>query len=282
MPENVPLSDSPRVYVFDLDGVLYRGAEAVPYAAETLARLRARPDAPRLFFLTNNSSQTRAHYRDKLTALGMPCDAEEIVTSASATAAYLRTRIAAEESVRRPRRALAVGGEGIVDELERVGIAVERAGEPMVEGERFDFVVVGLDRSFDYARLTRAQQAVLGGALFVATNRDGQFPVEGGRVIPGGGSMVAALQAATDRVPVVVGKPEVHGLQTILDAAGVEAREAVMVGDRLDTDILCGNALGVPTVFVLTGVTSLERADALIAADPGLRPSRTITDLREL
>jgi len=271
-------SEFPKVYVFDLDGVMYRGSEPVVYAAETLERLRARADKPRLYFLTNNSSQTRAHYREKLTAMGMPCEEEEIVTSASATAAYLRLH---HDAV--GKRALAVGGIGIVDELTRAGIATERAGDTEArEGERFDFVVVGMDRDFDYERLYRAQQAILGGALFVATNRDGQYPLEGGRVVPGGGSMVAAVQAAADAVPLVIGKPEPYGLQTILDLAGVAPSEAVMVGDRLDTDVLCGNRLNVPTVLVLTGVTTRERAEALAAADPALAPGRIIEDLRDL
>jgi 4-nitrophenyl phosphatase len=263
-----------RVFVFDLDGVLYRGEEAVDGAAECLARLRVHTPPVRLFFLTNNSSQPRRVYADKLTRLGMPCAEDEIVTSASATAAYLiETLDAAGKAV------LAVGGPGISDELGRVGLVVRRPEEVPAEVEGIDYVVVGMDPGFNYHTLYAAQQAILRGATFVATNRDGQYPIEGGRVTPGGGAMVAAIEACTDVKPAVIGKPEPLGLQTILRGAGVQPEEALMIGDRLDTDILCGNRLAVPTVLVLTGVTDLETA---LAAETAMRPGRIIADLGEL
>lgn len=269
-----------QVYVFDLDGVLYRGEEAVVHAPEAIARLRQQ-DGVRLYFLTNNSSQTRQTYADKLTRLGMPCVPEEIVTSASATAAYLDKHYGASGS-----RALVMGGPGIIAELRAFGMEVAHVADPTDDPhfahETFDFVVVGMDRTMTYNTLWRAQQAILRGATFIATNRDGQYPIEEGKVTPGGGSLVAALEACTDVVPTTVGKPETPGLQTILDTAGIRHDQAVMVGDRLDTDVLCGNRLGVPTVLVLTGVTPIERAEALIIAHPEMRPGRIIPDLREL
>ncbi len=273
------LAPPPRVYVFDLDGVLYRGADAVPFAVETVARLRSRTDPypASLYFLTNNSSQTRANYVEKLSRLGMPCTESEVVTSASATAAYL----VAEGNIS-GKTALAVGGVGIADELTRVGMCVVRSAQPEAETMAFDYVVVGMDRAFDYQTLVRAQQAVLSGARFVATNRDGQFPVENGAVLPGAGAMVAALEACTGVVPLVVGKPETTGLQAILDAANVSATDALMIGDRLDTDVLCGNRLGVPTVLVLTGVTMRTQAAEQIARFPERTPGMIIETLREL
>lgn len=266
-----------RAYIFDLDGVLYRGEEAIEGAAETLARLRRRENIA-LFFLTNNSTQTRADYALKLTRLGMPCVEEEIVTSASATAAYLRYVGGADRTAAASRTAFVVGGAGITDELRRIGMTLV-APEGPPEDTRADYVVVGLDRQFTYEKLWRAQQAILHGAVFVATNRDGQFPIEGGEVTPGGGSMVAALQTCTDTIPVVVGKPETHGLEAILRAAEVAPDEALMIGDRLDTDVACGNRLGVPTVLVLTGVTSEAKAREAVGDE---RPGRILFDLREL
>ena len=259
-----------KVFVFDLDGVLFRGDVAIDGAAETLRGLRERPGV-RLFFLTNNSTQARADYVEKLTRLGMPCTEDEVVTSASATALYLKGQGALGRTV------LAVGGHGIRDELSRVGMEVLPPDAPI--DVRADFVVVGMDRQFNYHTLWRAQQVVLRGATFIATNRDGAYPVEDGQVTPGGGAMVAAIEACTDTAPLVIGKPETLGLQTILDVAGVAPEEAVMVGDRLDTDVLCGNRLGVPTVLVLTGVT--PEAKAREAADP-MRPGRIVRNLREL
>lgn len=260
-----------RVYVFDLDGVLFRGEDPIDGAAESVARLRARPDA-RLFFLTNNSTQTRTFYRDKLTRLGMPCDENEIVTSASAAGMYLTAQGAAGKT------ALVVGGVGIKEELTRAGLILV-TDDVAPTAVSADYVVVGMDRQFQYATLWRAQQAILRGATFIATNRDGQFPVENGQVTPGGGAMVAALETCTEVVPLVIGKPETLGLRTILDVAGVRPEEALMIGDRLDTDILCGNRLGVPTALVLTGVTSAEKA---AAAPPEMTPTFVLNDLREL
>jgi 4-nitrophenyl phosphatase len=277
-PDTVPASGgpalTPRVYVFDLDGVLYRGEDAVEGAAESLARLRRQRPPIHLFFLTNNSSQSRRVYADKLTRLGMPVTEDEIVTSASATAAYL-----ADAPEAAGKTVLAVGGPGISDELTRIGMTVRRPEELKPTGEGIDYVVVGMDRLFNYHTLHVAQQAILHGATFIATNRDGQYPIEGGKVTPGGGAMVAALEACTDVTPIVIGKPETLGLQTILRHTGVLPEEAVMIGDRLDTDILCGNRLGVPTVLVLTGVTPAEKA---ASASPAMRPGRIIPTLREL
>jgi phosphoglycolate/pyridoxal phosphate phosphatase family enzyme len=271
----VTATPSPTVFVFDLDGVLYRGDEIVAGAPEALARLRARGAAVRLFFLTNNSSQTRRTYVDKLTRMGMPCTEDEIVTSASATAAYIADNYAPLSG----RTAYVVGGAGIADELSRIGVTARLPRDSAVPDERFDFVIAGLDRDFNYATLERAQQAILDGAAFIATNRDGQFPLEGGRVIPGGGTMVAAIEASTDVKPAVIGKPEPLGLQTILRRAGCAPGEAVMIGDRLDTDVLCGNRIGVPTVLVLTGVTDLATARA---ATGDTRPGRIIESLNDL
>jgi phosphoglycolate/pyridoxal phosphate phosphatase family enzyme len=261
----------PSVYVFDLDGVLYRGESVVEGAAEALARLRAQGSA--LFFLTNNSSQPRRTYVDKLIHLGMPADVDEVVTSASVTAEYLiRVRGAAGKT------AFVVGGSGLREELEQVGIRTHGVADPE-EGDRAcQLVVVGLDREFRYETLRRAQQILLRGAEFIATNRDGQYPMENG-VIPGGGSIVAAIAAAAGREPVTMGKPEPLGLETILNRAGVWPGEAVMVGDRLDTDILCGNRIGVPTVLVLTGVTGRAEAEA---ATGDLKPTRIIETLTGL
>ncbi|MBC8138351.1 MAG: HAD-IIA family hydrolase [Fibrella sp.] len=269
----------PRVYVFDLDGVLYRGADAVDGAAETIARLRERtaPYLARLYFLTNNSSQKRSDYVEKLTRLGMPCTEEEIVTSASATAMYIAQNFGTVGKV-----ALAVGGMGIRDELSRVGVRVVRTDEDEADTADFDYVVVGLARDFNYQTLLRGQQAIFRGARFIATNRDGQFPVEGGKTTPGAGAVVAALEACTDVVPLVIGKPETHGLQTILTDAGVSASEAVMIGDRLDTDVLCGNRLGVPTVLVLTGLTTNEQAREQITRFPERTPGTILSTLRGL
>lgn len=261
----------PSVYVFDLDGVLWRGETAIEGAPEAIARLRAA--GKRLFFLTNNSSQPRRVYVEKLTRLGMPATEEEIVTSASITATFLST-----ERHAAGKTAFAVGGPGIREELGLIGMEVVTVADPVEKDAACDFVVVGLDREFRYETLLRAQQCLIRGAEFIATNRDGQYPMEHG-VIPGGGSIVAAIAAAAEQEPITMGKPEPHGLRVLLERAGVDPSDAVMVGDRLDTDILCGNRCGVPTTLVLTGVGTRAQ---VAAAALELVPTRIIDTLAEL
>ena len=272
-------SPLPHVYVFDLDGVVYRGAQVVPGAAEAIARLRARtqPYPALVRYLTNNSMQTRAEYVAKLAGMGIAAAEDEIVTSSSATAAYIAQTFGTAGKV-----ALVVGGAGIRDELARIDVRVVRSDEAEAENGAFDFLVVGLDRNFVYDTLLRAQQALFRGARFIATNRDGQFPVEGGRLTPGAGAMVAAIAASADAEPVVIGKPETAGLQTILTAANVSPIEAVMIGDRLDTDVWCGNRLGVPTVLVLTGITDRAKAAEQVARRPEWTPGAILKTLHEL
>jgi 4-nitrophenyl phosphatase len=118
-------------------------------------------------------------------------------------------------------------------------------------------VVIGLDLDFTYAKLKAAHEAIQRGALFIATNADSTLPTEAG-LVPGAGSIVAALAAASGRLPIVIGKPETPMLETAMMRMGVRPEETVMLGDRLDTDILAGERAGMPTVLVLTGVSTRE------------------------
>ena len=257
--------------VFDLDGVLFRGETVISEAPRCIERLRSQ--GVRVAFLTNNSSQPRSVYVAKLTRMGMPCVEGEIVTSASISAWYLSRELAGNAST-----VFAVGGPGIRDEMNRVGIAVRSVADPEERDIECDYVVVGLDRDFRYETLLRAQQCILRGARFVATNRDTQYPTETG-VIPGGGSIVAAVAAAAEVEPITVGKPEPYGLRLLMDRYGLPAEAVQMIGDRPDTDILCANRCGVPSVLVLTGVT---HGDQVPAIPEGMRPGRIIATLDEL
>ena len=260
------------VYVFDLDGVLYLGETAIPYAAEAVRRLQN--DGKHVYFLTNNSGKTRADYRKKLADVnGLDVPESAIFTSAYATALYLKQRGAAGRSV------FVIGEPGLAAELSASGGLVPITQPDSADVNDIDYVVVGIDKQFTYDKLRFAHAAITRGhAQFIATNRDATFPMETGE-IPGGGSLVAALATATGREPTTIGKPETHAYEAILDAAGVTAAASVMVGDRLDTDIAVGRRAGAGTVLVLTGVTSLEKAQA---APREWRPDRIIGDLREL
>lgn len=256
-----------RLVIFDLDGVIYRGDEPMPNAAESIAHLRAK--GIKVSFLTNNSALTREAYVRRLARMGIPSQEEDFMTSAYATALYLQN-LGAEG-----RRVFIVGEEGIHEELQRVGMVV--VADPEEEGA--DYVVAGIDRDFTYDKLRRAYYAIQHGAQFLATNRDATYPAAGGRIVPGGGAIVAAIQTCTGVEPIVIGKPNTYSMELLLQRSGVSAQEALLVGDRLDTDVLVGKRAGLHTVLVLTGVTDEK---ALQEAPPEMLPERVIRTLAEL
>lgn len=236
-------------YVFDLDGTLFRGDTVIPGAPETVAELRQR--GAKIWFLTNNSSQTRETYLAKLDRMGFRPAADEIMSTAIGAARYLYFA--------GYRSAYVVGEPGLMETLEHAGI--------IVTDDRPDATVVGICKSFDYAMLNTAMQTIRGGAKFVATNRDATYPLEGGRFIPGSGSIVSAVETASGVEPFVIGKPNPFLLETILAGSGLEAKDVLVVGDRLDTDIECGHRAGCPTWLVLTGVESTLTSGQLGSID---------------
>ena len=261
--------DSRLNYVFDLDGVIYRGSELQPHARQVVQTLRDAGHFVR--FYTNNAANSRDDYVAKLDSLGIPTPIEEIMTSSYAAALYFIENHAVGKTVYR------VGEAGMAKELEDAGMKVIYDGQE--PDARIDFVVVGLDRDFHYRKLARAQRAIAGGATFIATNEDATFPVEDGGLLPGGGCMVAAIRTATGVDPILVGKPRTYALDKILGLTNTPPERAIVVGDRLDTDIEVGNRAGAQTVLVLTGVTSRAQAES---ATGYLKPHRIIETLAEL
>lgn len=256
-------------YVFDLDGVIYRGKEPQPHAQEVVLTLRNQGHAVR--FYTNNAAKHRDTYLSKLETLGIPTPVDHIMTSSYATALYFLEHNAAGKTVYR------VGEQGMAREFEAVGMnVVYDLEEPSA---KIDYVVVGLDRDFHYRKIARAQEAILAGAQFIATNEDATFPMEGDRLLPGGGCMVAAIRTATNVEPFVVGKPSVYAYNKILELTRCAPENSVMIGDRLDTDIAVGNRAGADTVLVLTGVTSRQEGET---ATGDYKPKRIIRTLEEL
>lgn len=251
----------PRLVIFDLDGVIYRGDVPVPGAVELVGRLH---DAGVLVrFATNNSLVTRADYVRALAAMGIPSVENEIVTSNTATVLFLERH---EPSV---RSVLAVGERGLISELEAAGYDVTPAatvasdaatGAPLRTG--YDAVVAGLDRAFDYGRLAAAASAIRGGARFIATNADARYPTPAG-FLPGAGSMVSAISAASGTTPEVIGKPAPAMLLAIVEEAGLEVGDALMVGDNPDADVVAARRAGIRSVLVLTGVAEPNGVAAL-------------------
>ena len=256
----------------DLDGVVYRGAQAVPGVAGVLTRRAAAGD--RVMYVTNNSRWHREDYRARLEGHGVPLGEgwDNIVTAARAAAVLLAERAP------RPRTAMVFGGPGLARELRDVGI---RTVSPTPHGLAAapDALVVGIDYRLSYERLSTAAEAIRRGALFVATNRDPVYPIADG-LKAGAGSLVAALVVASGREPdIVVGKPEPRLFETAAELAGVPLRDAVVIGDGLATDIRAANAVGARSVLMLTGVTSTADLEAAARA---AHPTRIAHDAAEL
>ncbi len=245
------LIDLYDAFLLDLDGVLYRGDEPIPRAADTIRAVR---EAGRsIAFVTNNSSATPKAVVDRLARVGVKASPAEVETSALSTAALLAGRGA--------RSAFVVGEEGVRSALRDAGIEVVENGGHGTGAPVVDVVVVGFDRSADYERLKIASLAVDAGASLVATNPDGSYPAPDGARWPGAGALMAAIEAATGIRAEVVGKPNPPIFEAALARAG--GGRALVVGDRLDTDIEGAAALGWDSLLVLTGISrreDLERA----------------------
>jgi 4-nitrophenyl phosphatase len=240
-----------RLAIFDLDGTLYRGDEALPDAVEVLNELHRRGVVVR--YVTNNSSKTVAQTAEKLLGMGFRVENGDVMTSALATARAL--------TAEGHQTAWTVGEAGLNATLEAAGITITK--------ESPDALVVGICRSFTYEVLDEAMQVGRGGAAFYATNRDATYPYEKGRFGPGAGTMVAALETALGRSPVTIGKPEPTMILDLIQGAGVLPSETLVVGDRLDTDIEAGLRAGTQVHLVLTGVAT--EAPAGVPSSPDLR-----------
>jgi 4-nitrophenyl phosphatase len=265
----------------DLDGVVYRGSAPVPGVAGLLTDRAALGDA--IVYVTNNSMHYRADYVARLASMGAPVSADRVVSSPRATALHLQEH---EPGI---RRVLAIGAGGLERELRDVGLTVvtsahaaTRMAKEGIDGVeaagRPDAVVVGLDPQLTFLRLAAAADCIRAGARFVATNRDPLYPTERG-LQPGAGSIVAAVEVATGVRPLVIGKPEPLLLEAAAHVAGGEARDAVMIGDGLGTDLAAARAVGARSILMLTGVTSREQADALPLDQ---RPTAIAADADEL
>ncbi len=265
----------------DLDGVVYRASEGVPGVGPVLADRAARGDT--VVYVTNNAMHYHGDYLPRLAGHGAPVGPDRVVTSARASALYVRDHM---PSV---RRVMAVGASGLERELLEAGFevvsashAATRMSQEGIDGWAAaghpDAVVVGLDPQLTYLKIAAAADCVRAGAVLVATNKDALYPTERG-FRPGAGSVVAAIETASRTTArVTIGKPEPYLLEAAAQLAGLSARGAVMIGDAL-TDVAAGKAVGARTILMLTGVTSRETADAL---PDGERPTAVAADAEAL
>lgn len=232
-----------KSYLIDMDGVLVRGSQPVPGANEFIQRLRA---AGRPFLvLTNNPLYTPRDLAARLERIGLQVPAEAIYTSALATAQFLKAQ--------HPHgTAYVIGDVGLTTALYDAGY--------IITDHDPDYVVVGETTSLSYERLTQAVRFVAAGARFVATNPDVSGPGDGG-MVPACGAIAALIAAATGVRPYFVGKPNPLMMRTALRTIGAHSEESVMVGDRMDTDIIGGTEGGLQTILVLTGVTRRDEVE---------------------
>lgn len=264
-----PLGPAPiegrELLIADLDGVVYRGKLAIPGAVEQLTRATAR-----VAYLTNNAARTDEQVAEQLRGFGLPVSASDIVTSPQAATQLLRQTVPAGSLV------LVVGGDGLVDELTKAGFRVTRSADDAPAA-----VVQGFAPHVGWEHLAEAAFALAERPgepplPWIATNTDWTFPLERG-LAPGNGTLVSAVHTAVQRLPVFAGKPETPIFETAFARFGT--RKALMIGDRLDTDIKGARAAGIPALHVLTGV---DRPKQLVAASADMRPDFIVASLAEL
>ena len=255
-----PLCSRYDVALLDLDGVVYVGARAVPGAPEILAAVSAA--GMKLAFVTNNASRTPETVAEHLVRLDIPAEPGDVTTSAQAASRYLAERLGAGA------RVLVLGTTGLVQALtERGLVPVYRAeDEP-------DAVVQGFSPDLDWKMLAEGARAVRSGLIWIATNGDATVPSPRG-LLPGNGALVAALSHATGAVPIFTGKPDPVMHRETIERSG--ARNPLVVGDRLDTDIQGAAAVGCHSLLVLSGVTTPAQ---LVDAEPGQRPDFIAADV---
>jgi len=238
-------------FIFDLDGTLYLGEQALPGAVETISGLRRL--GKQVLFVSNKPLYPRSNYAAKLSRLGIPASVDEVVTSASVLGYHLAHTA--------PRlRLYVIGEENLKTELGEHGLHVlnefhDQSPFEVINPHGVDAVVVAFDRTFDYRKLNTAYQALVQGAAFFATNPDKTCPMPGGG-IPDAGATLAALKHLTGREPdVLAGKPSQLMMQVAMDCLGLPPDRCIMIGDRLETDIRMGKEAGMYAALVLTGAT---------------------------
>ncbi len=227
-------------YITDMDGVLVKGSSLIPGADAFLARLKEKE--VEYLVLTNNPLYTPRDLAHRLSTIGLDIPPERIFTSALATARFLQSQ--------RPNgTAFVIGESGLTEAIHEAGYVITDLNP--------DYVVLGETNIYNFEMLTKAIRLIMAGARFIATNPDVSGPTEHG-LVPGCGATAALIEKATGKAPFFVGKPNPLMMRTALNYLDVHSEDTVMVGDRMDTDIIAGVESGLETILVLTGVTRQE------------------------
>jgi arabinose operon protein AraL len=249
-------------FIFDLDGTLYLGEQALPGAVETIAALRRL--GKQVLFVSNKPLYPRLNYATKLTRLGMPASIDDVITSGfvlghhlARTAPHLRLYVIGEENL---KTELGEHGLQVLREFD------EQSPFEVIDPHGVDAVVVAFDRTLDYRKLNTAYQALVQGAAFFATNPDKTCPMPGGG-IPDAGATLAALQHLTGRKPdLLAGKPSQLMMRVAMDRLSLPPERCIMVGDRVETDIRMGKEAGMYAALVLTGATQRTALENVVPA----------------
>lgn len=230
-------------YIFDLDGTVYLGDALLPTASETISYLRTM--GKRTVFLSNNPTGTRDAYAAKLTRLGLATPASDVINSSFVMVDFLKKQMPAANL-------FVVGEQSLCAELRKAGFTLT------ADATAVDAVIASFDRTFDYQKLQIAFDAINNGARFFATNADRYCPVPGGGE-PDAAAMIAAIEACTNTtIEAVVGKPSQHMAEAILSLLNLSPKQCMMIGDRLETDVLMGLNAGMAGTLTLTGATNVE------------------------
>ncbi|EGG15459.1 Putative 4-nitrophenylphosphatase [Cavenderia fasciculata] len=253
--------DSIDTLIFDCDGVLWLDHHVIPGACEALAKFRSM--GKKIKFVTNNSTMTRHQFLVKIQSFGIECSIDEIYGSAYGTALYLK-------SIQFNKKIFMIGEAGLENELRDAGYSPIKfntdhtvsgiSNAQNIEIERdIGAVIVGMDTSLTYSKCVYAHKAItqIPGCMFIATNTDHSYPVRDG-TLPGAGSIVTMIQSSTSKAPIIVGKPETLLMDVIIKNEGLDRSRTLMVGDRLNTDILFGINSGTKTLLVLTGISNKQ------------------------
>lgn len=253
--------------ICDLDGVVYRGGDAVPHAVASLTA-----SGLPVVYATNNASRRPRDVAEHLRSLGLDVEESRVVTSSTTAAAVLADRL------REGARVLAVGGPGVTQALMSVGLRAVQPREMAGVGEPVQAVLQGYGSDVTASDLAEAAYAIQGGALWVATNDDATLPTERG-VAPGNGSLVGAVASAVDVEARVTGKPHAPMYLIAAEVLGAAPERVLALGDRLETDVRGATAAGTRSALVLTGVHGWSDA---AKAGRELRPGLVLQDLRDL
>lgn len=255
-------------FLFDCDGVLWKGTHLLPSIKETLDYLRSKNK--RLIFVTNNSTKSRLQYAEKFKSLGLTVKETEIFGSSYSTAVYLSKVVGVPQG----KKVYIIGEKGLEQELKAVGIETIGGTDPQFQSftqddldnleydESIHAVVCGLDLKFNYYKIAKGMiQLKNQDTHFLATNIDSTFPAHG-KLLPGAGTVVGCLETCSGREAIALGKPSQAMMDCIKADYHFDPQRACMVGDRLNTDIKFGNEGGLGTLMVLTGISNEEEASA--------------------